>query len=62
MSATNGVSCSQFFHRVNSNKTMDAICLVCFLTAATSDNEADLHELELAHQCGESPLSLLSAS
>jgi hypothetical protein len=58
MSATNGVSCSQFFHRVNTNKTIDAICLNCFLTAATAGNEADLNELELARRCEGPPAEI----
>jgi hypothetical protein len=51
MSDPKGVSCSGFFRRVNANKTIDAICLICFLTAATADTEADLYELEIAHRC-----------
>ena len=41
----------KFHHRVNADKTIDSICLRCFLTAATAANEADLRELEAAHQC-----------
>jgi hypothetical protein len=48
-----GVSFPQFFYRPNPDKTIDAICAFCFLTAASADNEADLHEQESAHRCGE---------
>jgi hypothetical protein len=43
-------NCSQFHHRVNADKTIDSICLRCFLTGARVENEADLHEREAAHQ------------
>jgi hypothetical protein len=45
------MSSSQFYHRVNSDGTIDAICRSCFLTAATVENETDLQELEMAHRC-----------
>jgi hypothetical protein len=45
------LSPSQFVVRRNDNGTVDAICLVCFLTAATAGTEAELHERENAHQC-----------
>jgi len=41
----------QFFYRRNQDNSIDAICSWCFLTAATADNEATLHELEAVHQC-----------
>jgi hypothetical protein len=41
----------QFHHRVNADRTIDSICLLCFLTAAKAGNKADLHELQAAHQC-----------
>jgi hypothetical protein len=41
----------KFQHRVNADQTIDTICLRCYLTAATADNEADLQELEAAHRC-----------
>jgi hypothetical protein len=50
-----GENLSQFHHRVNADKTIDSICLRCFLTAATVENEADLHEREAAHQCYKEP-------
>lgn len=49
-----GVSFPQFFYRSNPDQTVDAICAFCFMTAASADNEADLHERESAHRCGES--------
>jgi hypothetical protein len=42
---------SQFFYRENANMTIDAICGVCFSTAATAHNRADLHKLEATHVC-----------
>jgi len=41
----------QFFYRVNPDKTIDAICACCYMTAATADNEADLKLRERAHRC-----------
>jgi hypothetical protein len=45
------VSFSHFFYRENANMTIDAICGVCFSTAATARNRADLHQLEATHVC-----------
>jgi hypothetical protein len=42
---------SGFHHRLKADGTIDSICLRCFLTAATAENEADLPKLEAAHQC-----------
>jgi hypothetical protein len=53
MSETGSVSFFQFVYRVNPDKTIDAICAFCFLTAATAENEADLHAQESAHKCWE---------
>jgi hypothetical protein len=47
-----------FHHRVSIDGTIDSICLRCFLTAATAENEADLRELETAHQCANKDLSI----
>jgi hypothetical protein len=44
MTETAGVSFFQFVYRSNPDKTMDAICALCFTTVATAANEADLHE------------------
>jgi hypothetical protein len=41
----------QFFYRVNADKTIDAICGFCYMTAATADSRADLQLLERAHRC-----------
>ena len=41
----------QFFYRVNADKTIDAICGFCYVTAATADSRADLQLLERAHRC-----------
>lgn len=46
-----GKNSPQFHHRLYADGTLDSICLSCFLTAARAENEADLHELEAAHQC-----------
>jgi hypothetical protein len=51
--------CSQFYYRENANGTMDSICLRCYLTAATAESEADLHEREAAHQCPDKEPSLI---
>jgi hypothetical protein len=40
-----------FIHRKNPNSTHDSICMTCFLTVATADNEADLKNEERAHNC-----------
>jgi hypothetical protein len=44
-----GEKSSQFHHRLNSNGTVDSVCLRCFLTAAKADIGSDLQELEAAH-------------
>jgi hypothetical protein len=44
MTETAGVSFFQFVYRSNPDKTMDAICALCFTTVATAANEADLHD------------------
>ena len=41
----------KFYHRVNTDGTIDSICLSCFLTAARADIGSDLQGLEAAHQC-----------
>jgi hypothetical protein len=51
MSVKEGVNFFQFVHRVNPDKTIDTICAFCYLTAASAENEADLHEPESAHIC-----------
>jgi hypothetical protein len=51
MTDTAGVSFFQFVYRSNPDKTIDAICALCFTTVATAANEAALHEHESAHVC-----------
>jgi hypothetical protein len=41
----------RFAMRRNDDGTIDAICLACYLTAATAHSEAKLRELEAAHRC-----------
>jgi hypothetical protein len=50
---------TQFRYRRNADGTIDSICPHCFLTAATVENEADLQELEAAHQCPDRGPSIL---
>jgi hypothetical protein len=49
----NGENFSQFHRRQNADGTIDSICLRCFLTAASAENETDLHKRETAHQCAD---------
>jgi hypothetical protein len=51
MAATKSGSFSRFFYRLNPDKTIDAICGVCFLTAATAETEDERHALESHHHC-----------
>jgi hypothetical protein len=51
--ASRGVHYHQFFYRINPDKTVDSICAFCYLTAATANSQAELHELERAHRCPE---------
>jgi hypothetical protein len=48
------VSFAQFFYRVNTDCTIDAICGYCFLTVATANTLTELRVLESAHHCGNS--------
>jgi len=43
----------QFFYRINPDKTIDAICAFCYLTAATAETRAELQLRERAHRCPE---------
>ncbi len=43
----------QFFYRINPDKTIDAICAFCYLTAATAETRAELLVRERAHRCPE---------
>jgi hypothetical protein len=51
MSNTKAVDCCQFAYRRNGDGSIDSICRICYLTAATADNEAELHEREKGHCC-----------
>jgi hypothetical protein len=53
MSDTKDLDCCQFVfsYRRNRDGSIDSICLSCFLTAATADNEAELYEREKSHCC-----------
>jgi hypothetical protein len=41
----------KFHHRLNTDGTIDSICLRCFLTAVRGHIGSDLQELEAAHKC-----------
>jgi len=49
--AKTSVSFAQFFYRVNTDSTIDAICGYCFLTVATANTRTELRLLESAHHC-----------
>jgi hypothetical protein len=51
--ANRDVHFHQFFYRINPDKTVDSICAFCYMTAATGETQAELHELERAHRCPE---------
>jgi hypothetical protein len=51
MSKAKGAPFRQFFHRSNSDSSVDSIRGDCLLTTATAANEADLRAKELAHRC-----------
>jgi hypothetical protein len=51
MSNTNAVDCCQFAYRRNGDGSIDSICCICYLTAATADNQVELHEREKDHRC-----------
>ena len=40
-----------FAKRVNSDETIDLICMRCFKTAATGTNEVELHAVAQQHDC-----------
>jgi hypothetical protein len=56
----NGTNSSQFHHRLKADGMIDSICLRCYLTAGSAENEADLRELEAAHQCPDREPSILT--
>jgi hypothetical protein len=43
---------ADYTHRKNANGTWDAICMICFRTAATAHTESNLRETETLHRCG----------
>ena len=45
----------RFPHSTNRDGTIDSICPRCFMTVATSRNEADLDRMELLHECQSDP-------
>ena len=49
--ARKNVHFHQFFYRINADKTIDAICAFCYLTAATAQTHAELRLQECAHRC-----------
>jgi hypothetical protein len=46
-----GAHFHQFFYRLNADKTIDAICAFCYMTAATAATRAELEVKERAHRC-----------
>jgi hypothetical protein len=53
MSDTKNVECQlhPFAYRHKADGSIDSICLACYLTAATAENEAELHDREKSHDC-----------
>jgi hypothetical protein len=45
-----------FQHRTNPDSTFDSICLRCFHTVVTTDDEDQLEALESQHRCSEADL------
>ena len=41
----------EFAHRLNADGTFDSICMSCFLTIGTAENEPSLVGQEKIHQC-----------
>lgn len=41
----------EFAHRLNADGTFDSICMSCFLTVGTAENERLLAGQENIHQC-----------
>ena len=42
---------TQFFYRVNPDKTIDAICAHCFLASTSGSSQADLQAWQTVHRC-----------
>jgi hypothetical protein len=49
--ARKGVHFHQFIYRINPDKTIDAICAFCYMTAGTAETHAELRLQECAHRC-----------
>jgi hypothetical protein len=49
--ARKNVHFHQFFYRINADKTIDAICAFCYMTAATAATRTELEVKERAHRC-----------
>lgn len=45
------ITAVSFVRRVNPDSTIDSICLSCFRTVATAQQESDLVEKENGHTC-----------
>jgi len=41
----------EFAHRLNTDGTFDSICMSCFLTIRTAENEPSLAGQEKIHKC-----------
>jgi hypothetical protein len=48
---TKDLGFSPFLYRFNPDKTIDAICSICWLTAATGKDQDAVRAQEAAHQC-----------
>ncbi len=46
---------ASFAYRRSADGTIDAICLTCYLTAATAGSKAELQERKKAHDCPRRP-------
>ena len=51
MLASETLSLPAFVLRRNADGTVDSICTVCFLTAASAKDESEVREMERFHQC-----------
>lgn len=45
------LSSEDYAHRKNQDGTFDSICLYCFRTIASAENESDLDASEKRHSC-----------
>ena len=51
---------AQFFYRVNSDRTWEAICGFCFVASHPAANQAELRKWEKTHVCPDRKQSLAS--